>query len=161
MIYMISMSVCKWDAAKAQIIAFVDIVIWVVLIFASQLWHKQLQRPPSYNRILHDLIITIMARARPQRRTTKTPPMFWTLSGWAWRTSVKGKIMYFEAYVKFKLKLKGKENSQGAWLCGLVWHLGVLALVLSGAHVPRVLPPLVVQHLNINNVNIFQSAVAE
>ena len=26
---------------------------------------------------------TIIARARPQRRTTKTPPMFWTLKGWA------------------------------------------------------------------------------
>ena len=104
----------------------------------------------SYNHV-----ITIMARARPQRRTTKTPPMFWTLSGWAWRTSVKGTIMLFEAYVKFKLELKGKEDSQGAWLCGLVWDLGVLALVLSGAHVPRVLPPLVVQHLNINNVNNF------
>ena len=44
--------ICKWDAAKAKIIAFADIVIWVVLNLAPLLWHEQKQRPPLYNHII-------------------------------------------------------------------------------------------------------------
>ena len=31
-------------------------------------------------------IATIIASAKPQRRTTKTPPIFWTLKGWAFES---------------------------------------------------------------------------
>ena len=63
-----------------------------------------------------------MARARPQRRTTKTPPMFWTLNGWAWRTSVKVIVIWSPGEIQIGIEGERKKSrSLIMWLGLTPW----------------------------------------